>query len=148
MNGINQTDPGIRSSTSHSLFRNALLKSIRPVQRKTFNINDSVGFKLLTRSQLGFSHLPEHQFRLMMNVGWVTTHTQAKCHFGYWDFHFRALNTSEWPMRFQQNALSQSDCSILKVSGPSRLYTSQCHVVFGNRQCHKRMASRNFLIIL
>ena len=40
-----------------------LLKFIRPVQRKIFNINDSVGVKLLIRLQLGFSHLREHEFR-------------------------------------------------------------------------------------
>ena len=34
-----------------------------PAQRKTFNINDSVGVKLLTRLRLGFSHLREHKFR-------------------------------------------------------------------------------------
>ena len=45
------------------LFRNTLLNFIRPVQRKTFNINDSVGVKLLTRLRLGFSHLREHKFR-------------------------------------------------------------------------------------
>ena len=57
------SDPDIRNSTSYNLFRNALLKFIRPAQRKIFNINDSVGVKLLTRLRLGFSHLREHKFR-------------------------------------------------------------------------------------
>ena len=39
------------------------LKFIRPVQRQMFNINDSVGVKLLTRLRLGFSHFHEHKFR-------------------------------------------------------------------------------------
>ena len=59
----NKLDPDIRSSVSYNLFRNTLLKFIRPLQRKTFNINDSVGVKLLTRLRLGFSHLLEHMFR-------------------------------------------------------------------------------------
>ena len=63
INEWNKLDPDIRSSTSYNLFRNKLLKFIRPVQRRTFNINDSVGVKLLTRLQLGFSHLREHKFR-------------------------------------------------------------------------------------
>ena len=63
INEWNKLDPDIRSSTSYNLFRNTLLKFIRPAQRKTFNINDSVGVKLLTRLQLGFSHLREHKFR-------------------------------------------------------------------------------------
>ena len=63
INEWNKLDPVIRSSTSYNLFCNTLLNFIRPVQRKTFNINDSVGFKLLTRLRLGFSHLREHKFR-------------------------------------------------------------------------------------
>ena len=63
INEWNKLDPDIRSSTSYSLFRNALLKFIRPTQRKTFDINDSVGVKLLTRLRLGFSHLRDHKFR-------------------------------------------------------------------------------------
>ena len=49
INEWNKLDPDIRSSTSCNLFRNTLLKFLRPVQRKTFNINDSVAVKLLIR---------------------------------------------------------------------------------------------------
>ena len=59
----NKLDPDILSSASYNLFRNTLLKFIRSAQRKTFNINDSVEVKLLTRLRLGFSHLREHKFR-------------------------------------------------------------------------------------
>ena len=59
----NKLDPDIRSSASYNLFRNTFLKFTRPAQSKTFNINDSVGVKLLTRLDLGFSHLREHGFR-------------------------------------------------------------------------------------
>ena len=59
----NKLDPDIRSSASYNLFRNTLLKFIRPAQRKTLHINDSVGVKLLTRLRLGFSHLRGHKFR-------------------------------------------------------------------------------------
>ena len=45
----NKLDPDIRSSASYNLFRNILLKFIRAVPNKTFNINDSVGGKLLTK---------------------------------------------------------------------------------------------------
>ena len=53
----NKLDPDICSSASYNLFRNTLLKFIRPLPRKMFSINDSVGVKLLTRLRLGFSHL-------------------------------------------------------------------------------------------
>ena len=52
----------MRSSSSYNLFSNTLLTFIRPVRRKTFNINDSVGVKLLTRLRLGFSYLRKHKF--------------------------------------------------------------------------------------
>ena len=61
INEWNELDPDICSSST--LFRNTLLKFIGPAQRKTFNINDSVGVKLLTRLRLGFSHLRDHNFR-------------------------------------------------------------------------------------
>ena len=38
----NKLDPDIRSSASYSLYRNTLLTFVRPAQRKTFHINDSV----------------------------------------------------------------------------------------------------------
>ena len=59
----NKLGPHIRSFASYSLFRNTLLKFIRPAQKKTLNINDSVGVKLLPRLRLDFSHLREHKFR-------------------------------------------------------------------------------------
>ena len=59
INEWNKLDPDIRSS----YFVMHLLKFIRLVQRKTCNINDSVGVKLLIRLPLGFSHLREHEFR-------------------------------------------------------------------------------------
>ena len=59
----NKLDPDILSSASYNLFRNTLLKFIRLAQRKKFDINDSVGVKLLTRLRLGFSHLREYKFR-------------------------------------------------------------------------------------
>ena len=59
----NKLDPHIRSSASYNLFRNTLLQFIMPAQKKTLNINDSVGVKLLTRLRLGFSHPREHKFR-------------------------------------------------------------------------------------
>ena len=92
INEWNKLDPDIRSSTSYNLFCNTLLKFIRPAQRKTFNINDSVGFKLLTRLRLGFSHLRDHKFRHgfrdILNPlcpcsieTETTTHYFLRCHF-------------------------------------------------------------------
>ena len=89
MNGINLD---IRSSAFYNLFHNILLRFIRPVQRKTFNINDSVGVKLLTRLRLGFSHFRQykfrHGFRDILNPlcpcsieAKTTAHYFLRCHF-------------------------------------------------------------------
>ena len=61
MNKINLIQ-AISSSSNYHIFHNALLKFIRHVERKIFNINDPFGIKLL-RLRLGFSHLREYKFR-------------------------------------------------------------------------------------
>ena len=63
VNEWNRFDPNICSSSSYHIFGNALLKFIRPVQRKIFNINDPFGIKMLRRLRLGFCELHEHKFR-------------------------------------------------------------------------------------
>ena len=84
INKWNKLDPDIRSSTLYNLLRNALLKFIRPAQRKTFNINDSVVVKLLTRLRLGFSRLCEHKFRNPLCPCSIETETTVhyflRCH--------------------------------------------------------------------
>ena len=50
-------------AANYSMLHKPLLKFIRPVERKTYHINDSVGIKLLTIWRLSFSHLCEHKFR-------------------------------------------------------------------------------------
>ena len=59
----NNLDPSLRSIDSLSKFKDELIKSLRPPKRSVFKISDIVGFRLLTRLRLGFSHLREHKFR-------------------------------------------------------------------------------------
>ena len=58
----NYLSPEIRKSVSHEVFKNSLLKFIRPSPNSLFNVSDSLGIKLLTRLRLGLSHLREHKF--------------------------------------------------------------------------------------
>ena len=51
----------IRNSTN-PVFRNDLLKIIRPVSNPVYNIQNYIGLKLLTRLRLVLSHLNEHRF--------------------------------------------------------------------------------------
>ena len=100
-NGINEwkkLDPDIRSSNSYNLFRNTLLKFIRPTQKKTFNINDSVGINLFTRLRLDFSHLRKHKFRHALRdrlnpfcTCSIEVETTTHCFLG---FHFYNANRS------------------------------------------------------
>ena len=58
----NKLDEGIRKIDSFEIFKNSLLKIIRPAPNNVFLIRDATGLKLLTRLRLGLSHLREHKF--------------------------------------------------------------------------------------
>ena len=58
----NNSSPEIRKLVSYEVFKNSLLKFIRPSPNSFFNVSDSIGIKLLTRLPLGFSHHREHKF--------------------------------------------------------------------------------------
>ena len=57
----NKLSCDIRNST-YPVFRNHLLKIIRPEPDSVYNIQNNNGLKLLTRLRLGLSHLNEHRF--------------------------------------------------------------------------------------
>ena len=46
-----------------TIFKNNLLKSIRPKPRSIFGLHNPTGLKYLTRIRLGLSHLREHKFK-------------------------------------------------------------------------------------
>ena len=56
-------DLNIRNSGSLNVFKNSLLKFIRPSGNNVFNCHNPRGVKLLTRLRLGLSHLREHKFK-------------------------------------------------------------------------------------
>ena len=56
-------DRDIRNSNSLNVFKLSLLKFVRPVSTRVFEINNPYGLKLLTRLRLGLSHLRYHKFR-------------------------------------------------------------------------------------
>ena len=57
----NKLRSSIRNST-HPVFRNHLLKIIRPVSNPVYNIQNYIVLKHLARLRLGLSHLNEHRF--------------------------------------------------------------------------------------
>ena len=77
---------------SFNMFRNTLLKSIRPIPNSIFDACDPLGIQLLTRLRVGLSHLREHKFRhgfndlidplcpCNMEIE-STTHFYLQCHY-------------------------------------------------------------------
>ena len=53
----------LRNSTSYNVFKNSILKFIRPSPNKIFQCHNPKGIKLVTRLRLGLSHLREHKFK-------------------------------------------------------------------------------------
>ena len=59
----NKLNPEIGSSCSYNIFRKSLLNFIRPSASNVYDINDTMGIKLITSVRLGFSHLREHELK-------------------------------------------------------------------------------------
>ena len=59
----NKLDPSLQNSVSYNVFKNSILKFIRPSLNKIFQCHNPKGIKLVTRLRLGVSHLREHKFK-------------------------------------------------------------------------------------
>ena len=53
----NKLDPSLRNSSSYNVFKNSILKFIRPFPNKIFQCHNAKGIKLVTRLRLGLSRL-------------------------------------------------------------------------------------------
>ena len=85
-------NPEIRRSGNYNIFRKSILNFIRPSASKVFDINHTIGIKLIIRLRLGFSHLLEHKFKYNLQdtlntvCSWsleveTTSHYFLHCHF-------------------------------------------------------------------
>ena len=59
----NNLDPKICNSENFSIFKNNILKFIRPKPEILFNCCNLKGIRLITRLRLELSHLREHKFK-------------------------------------------------------------------------------------
>ena len=59
----NNLDISIRNSSLCHIFKNLILKFIRPEPNRISSTQNFEGLKLLTRMRLGLSHLADHKFR-------------------------------------------------------------------------------------
>ena len=89
---MEQGKPKIRSFGSCNIFPRSLSNFIPPSPSKVYNINDTIGIKLITRLRLGLSHLQEdkfkHNFQDTVNPlcscsieAESTSHYFLRCHF-------------------------------------------------------------------
>ena len=59
----NKLDPEIQNASSLNIFKNNILKFIRPTANNILGCYNLTGIKYLTRLRLGLSHLHEHKFK-------------------------------------------------------------------------------------
>ena len=63
----NTLNESIKSPTSLSTFKSALIKEVRPSSQNTFSIKDNHGLSIITRLRVDFSDLRDHRFRHSFN---------------------------------------------------------------------------------
>ena len=59
----NNLDPNLRDGENFGIFKNNILKFIRPKPNSFFNCCNLKGIRLITRLRLELSHLREHKFK-------------------------------------------------------------------------------------
>ena len=59
----NNLDPTLWNSKRFAVFKNSILKFIRPSPSNVFNCNNYKGIRLITQLRVGMSHLREHKFK-------------------------------------------------------------------------------------
>ena len=59
----NNLDPNLRNSENFGIFKNIILKFIRPQKNSFFNCCNLKGIRLITQLRLELSHLREHKFK-------------------------------------------------------------------------------------
>ena len=59
----NNLGPNLRNSDTYGIFKNAILKFIRPSPNSVFDRHNPHRIKFLTRLRFGLSHLREHKFK-------------------------------------------------------------------------------------
>ena len=113
----NKLDLKIRNS-SYLVFRNYLIKRIRPLKAPVYNIHNPLDLKLLTRLRLGLSHLNVHRFNhnfeiCLNSLCYCSLEVELTSHFLLHCHHFNAIRTT------LNNSLKVIDEGILKLSDSS-----------------------------
>ena len=116
--GFDVTAVGLRAFSSFNIFRANLIKIIRPIHNSAFDIFNPLGLKLITRLQLGLSHLNEHSFQRNFND---CTNPLCTCSLdsestGHYFLHCNYYNSARISLL---NDLNSVDRTLLDLSGLS-----------------------------
>ena len=79
----NKLDPSLRNSASYNVFKNSILKFIRPSPNKIFQCHNPKGIKLVARLKLDLSHLREHKFKhsIQDTLNPLCSDIKTTCHY-------------------------------------------------------------------
>ena len=117
----NNLDISIRNSSSCHIFKNLILKFIRPEPNRISSTQNFEGLKLLTRMRLGLSHLADHKFRhnfqdCLNPICSCGQEIETTSHFLLHCLNYRCARKTffEKINLIDSNILQQSDLSITK----------------------------------
>ena len=136
----NKIDLKIRNS-SCLVFRNYVLKRIRPLAAPLYNIHNPLGLKLLTRLRLGLSHLNEHRFNhnfesCLNPLCTCSLEVESTTHFFLHCHHFNAiritLNSSLKGIDKDIPKLSDSSLTKVILFGDSKYSDIQNHEILNS----------------
>ena len=117
----NNLDISICNSSSCHIFKNLILKFIRPEPNRISSTQNFEGLKLLTRTKLGLSHLADHKFRhnfqdCLNPICCCGQEIETTSHFVLHCLSYRCARKTffEKVNLIDSNILKQSDLSITK----------------------------------
>ena len=114
----NNLDPTLRNSKSFVVFKNSILKFIRPSPSNVFNCNNYKGIRLITWLRLGMSHLREHKFKhnfqdCLNPICSCGLDIESTSHFL---LHCPSFNVERYTLL---NTLNKIDCKLLELTKSS-----------------------------
>ena len=122
----NSLDPTLWNSKIFVVFKNSILKFIRPSPSNVFNSNNYKGIKLIARLRVGMSHLREHKFKpnfqdCLNPICRCGLDIESTSHFL---LHCSSFNDERSTLRC---TLDKIDCKLLELT--NLLYHKLCYIV-------------------
>ena len=116
--GWNNLDPTLWNLKSFVVFKNSILKFIRPSPSNAFNCNNYKDIRLITRLRVGMNHLREHKFKhnfqdCLNPIGSCGLDIESTSHFL---LHCPTFNDERCTLL---STLNKSDCKLLELTKSS-----------------------------